>query len=356
MSTAILELDITLEKAAFQLNIKEQILMDGIWGIMGASGCGKTSLLRCLSGLESEVKGIIKFGSSTWQNSSQRIFVPPEKRNIGYIFQDARLFPHLSVMGNLSFAIKRKRVESGAPDFGHVVDQLGIGHLLGRSVLSLSGGEKQRVAIARTLLNGASLLLMDEPLAALDWSSKMAILALLRRICRQFKIPVVVVSHAPDEMARLVDNLLLIDAGKVTDKGRCKTVLQRVSYSAPLSIVEGTVVRHDETYSLTEVDVNGQVVFANQVDSIEGSDVRLVLSANEVSIFLDDVRTSSVQNRLSVVLEKTQAQGDDHVLLRLSMGEQSLSALITRKSMLELSLSIGQQVYACFKAADVDAT
>ena len=356
MKEPILDIDITLDRDCFQLHVKEQLCLGSIWAIMGASGCGKTSLLRCLAGLESHARGRITFDGVLWQDSATGVMVPAEKRGIGYIFQEARLFPHLDVIGNLDFARKRASQERSVPSFKEVVEQLGIAHLLTRGVEKLSGGEKQRVAIARTLLNAPSILLMDEPLASLDWQSKAEILPLLRHVQRYFNIPVIVVSHAREEVARLADELLLIDAGQIVNRGRCRTMLMSMGTGREpaLSVLEGRIIRHDPVHSLTEIHVNDRTLTVNKVNLKPGDNVRVVLPANEISIFLDDIQATSVQNRLSVLVDRIQEQSSHHVLLTLSLGEQKLQSLITRKSMSELSLSVGQKVYAHFKAAGLD--
>ena len=218
MDTNTLQFTLDLPRDHFHIYLEQSLPLDSIWGIMGSSGCGKTSLLRCLAGLEKNVRGQIVCNGVTWLDSDRGIFLPPEHRGIGYMFQEARLFPHLNVMGNLQFARKRANTSQSALPFDEVIQQVGIGHLLERTVDKLSGGEKQRVAIARTLLNAPSLLLMDEPLASLDWSSRMSIMPCLKQIQRQFNIPVVFVSHSKEEVARLADNLLLMSQGQVVEK------------------------------------------------------------------------------------------------------------------------------------------
>ncbi len=353
------EIDITLPRDHFQLTVSEKLEPDCIWAIMGASGCGKTSLLRCLAGLESQAKGCIRFNSMVWQDSARGVYVAPEKRRVGYIFQEARLFPHLDVMDNLQFARKRATKSQQCPGFNDVVQQLGIDHLLGRSIDKLSGGEKQRVAIARTLLNAPDVLLMDEPMASLDWQAKTEILPRLRSIQQHFNIPVVMVSHSREEVARLADKVLLMEKGRVATKGTCfavmaQSVAKDIDGRQALAVLEGNVLRHEKDYPLSELRVSGQTIVVNKVALLPGSPVRVVIPAHEVSIFLDDVAATSVQNRLKVTIETMQEQGSHHVLVYLSLGSNKLLSLITKKSMSELSLKKGQQVFAHFKASALD--
>lgn len=349
----MLELNISLPRDHFHLKIDTRLELDGIWGIMGPSGCGKTSLLRCLAGLE-KAEGRICFNDTVWMDSEAGVMIPPEKRELGYIFQEARLFPHLTVMGNLNFAIKR--ASRKALDFDDVVEQVGIRHLLERPVQKLSGGEKQRVAIARTLLNAPKVLLMDEPLASLDWESKLAILPCLKEVHRHFNIPVIIVSHAREEMARLADNLMLLHQGRVVEQGLCQRLISSSigDSQIPLSVLDTHVLQHDQNYPLTELKVDGYHLTVNRIDKPVGSEVRVVLPAHEVSIVLDDVQSTSVQNRLPVVVDTMTAQGDHHMLVTMALGEQSLMAQITRKSADSLGLAPGMRVFAHFKASGLE--
>ena len=356
----MLELDIQLPRDQFDLQLSSELALDSVWGVMGPSGCGKTSLLRCIAGLETKAQGRIVFNNEVWLDSGKGIFIPPEKRNIGYIFQEARLFPHLSVRGNLEFAQKRAgNLSAASPTFDDVVEQIGIQHLLDRGIEKLSGGEKQRVAIARTLLNGPQLLLMDEPLASLDWQSKATILPCLRDIHQSFGIPVIVVSHAREEVARLADNLLMLDKGQLHKQGNCRLLFNQPdqiqgSHEPMLSILEAKVLQHDAQYNLTELDVEGYQVTAHCEGLAEGAEVRVILPAHEISIVLDDVQQTSVQNRLAVEIESITVIDSYHSLVSLTLGEQNLLALLTCRAVDRLSLKVGQTVFAHFKASGLE--
>ncbi|MGI9273553.1 MAG: molybdenum ABC transporter ATP-binding protein [Endozoicomonas sp.] len=358
-----LEFDLHLPRDRFDIQVSESLPLDGIWGIMGPSGCGKTSLLRGLAGLEKQAHGRVSCNGQLWQDSNQGLFIPPEKRRIGYIFQEARLFPHLDVRGNLQFSAKRAAADQHAPDWDDVINQTGIEHLLTRSISKLSGGEKQRVAIARTLLNAPSLLLMDEPLASLDWRSKLALMPCLREVHRHFGIPVVMVSHGHEELARLADHLLLLQEGRVLEKGSCRALINRSTdavdgEATPLSVLEARIARHDPGYPLTELSLNDSTLVVHRLDKAPGQSVRMVLPAHEVSIVLEDIHCTSVQNRLPVVVDSMAESGARHILLTLSLSGdsegQSLLALVTRKSVDQLELAVGQPVYAHFKASGLE--
>lgn len=359
MAAQCLEFNLNLPRDRFSLQVNETLRSDQVWAIMGASGCGKTSLLRSLAGLESHAKGVVRFNGEVWQDSDRGVFVPPEKRQIGYIFQEPRLFPHLNVLENLLFAHKRANNKATAFTLTDVIEQVGIEALLKRRIGKLSGGEKQRVAIARTLLNAPRLLLMDEPLASLDWKSKTTILPMLRSIHQHFGIPVVMVSHAREEVARLADQLLLMDLGKVIAKGACTSLMNRsgsllANDDRALSILEARVTRHDADYPMTELELEGKTILANRIDTVAGKRVRLILPADEVSIVMDDVANTSIQNRLPVEISGVTELCSHHILVSLRINEQDLQALITHRSYSALNLGKGQKVYAHFKAACLD--
>ncbi|KEQ19225.1 molybdenum ABC transporter ATP-binding protein [Endozoicomonas numazuensis] len=355
----MLKLDLQLPREQFDLTVKTALELDAVWGIMGASGCGKTSLLRTIAGLEKHAKGRIQFKDEVWMDSEQGVFLPPEQRGIGYIFQEARLFPHLSVLGNLRFSIKRACSERQGLQFDEVVEQLGIGHLLNRGIEKLSGGEKQRIAIARTLLNAPQLLLMDEPLASLDWDSKAAILPCLRSIHRDFGIPVIMVSHSREEVARLADQVLLLHRGAVTAKDQSQVLLNNAmavddQHEPLLSMLEAEVVGHDKNYGLTVLNAQGNELQVHEAGLEPGATVRMIVPAHEVSIVLDDFSDTSVLNRLPVIIESIQARDDWHQLVTLCTGEQKLMVMVTRKSVDRLQLKVGMKVFAHFKACGLE--
>ncbi|MGI2028898.1 molybdenum ABC transporter ATP-binding protein [Endozoicomonas acroporae] len=355
----MLRIDIQLPRDRFVLSIDESLDTDNTWAMMGRSGCGKTSLLRTIAGLESHARGRLQFNDEIWQDSEQGIWVPPEQRGIGYIFQEARLFPHLDVMENLRFALQRARANVAMPSLSEVVEQLDIVHLLGRTVDKLSGGEKQRVAIARTLLSAPRLLLMDEPLASLDWSSKTSILPCLRNIHQHFGIPVVMVSHAREEVARLADKLLLIDHGQVVSRGECRQLLSRPGSlltrdDCALSILEVQVGSHDHQYGFTELLLGGQKLLVNQISALPGTGLRVILPAHEVSIVVEDIHCTSVQNRVATTIQAIQELDSKNVMLFMAAEGQTLLALVTRRALGLLNLSVGQRVFAHFKGACLD--
>ena len=214
----ILDLDVNLRFPGFELNVQETLDLDGVIALYGPSGAGKSTMLRVISGLEKDSYGTVKFKDSLWMDTSKRFFVPPYRRAIGMVFQEPFLFPHLRVAGNLNYGLRRRKLRQG-PEYSNVVKALDLGPLLIRTVHDLSGGEKQRVALGRTLLSAPDLLLLDEPLAALDSSSKRDIMPYLARIIHEFRIPVIYVSHASEEIKQLANHVCLINAGKIIKRG-----------------------------------------------------------------------------------------------------------------------------------------
>lgn len=206
-----------LSRGAFALDAQFEIPTEGVTGLFGPSGCGKTTLLRAIAGLTPRATGTVHFGEASWQDSSRRIFVQPHERGVGLVFQHAALFPHMSVVENIRYAIKRRPAESQHPTLDEVVSLAGVGHLLERATPSLSGGERQRVAIARTLAATPRLLLLDEPVSALDLDSRSVLLPYLQQLCKSLAIPVLYVSHAAMEMGGLADRVMLMESGMVRE-------------------------------------------------------------------------------------------------------------------------------------------
>ncbi|WP_257264277.1 molybdenum ABC transporter ATP-binding protein [Endozoicomonas sp. ONNA2] len=355
----MLRIDIQLPRDRFVLGVDESLATDSTWAIMGRSGCGKTSLLRTIAGLERHAKGRLQFNDELWQDSEKGIWVPPEQRGIGYIFQEARLFPHLNVMANLQFALQRAGANVAMPSLSEVVEQLDIVHLLGRTVDKLSGGEQQRVAIARTLLNGPRLLLMDEPLASLDWSAKTSILPCLRTIHQHFGIPVVMVSHAREEVARLADKLMLVEQGQIVSRGECRQLLSGPGSlltrdDSALAILAVEVGSHDQEYGFTELLFGGQTLWVNQISALPGTHLKVILPAREVSIVVEDIQCTSIQNRVATTIQSIQELDSNNVMLFMAAEGQTLLALVTRRALRLLNLSVGLRVFAHFKGACLD--
>ncbi len=338
----------------FTLDVDTQMPMRGVTGIFGASGSGKTTLLRCIAGLE-RATGSLHINGEVWQDDTT--FMPTHKRSLGYVFQETNLFPHSSVRANLEFGMKRIMPSEQKVKHEQVVEWLGLGHLVERSdPTKLSGGECQRVAIGRALLTSPRLLLMDEPLSALDTASKQEILPYLERLHRELEIPVLYVSHALDEVVRLADHLLLLQQGRVIASGALNETLARLDLpTAHLDdagvVIEGKVAQHDEHYYLTRLDFSGGNLWVGQVKQPLGSSVRVRVLARDVSIALRQVSDSSITNILAARIIEISDEGADKVNVRLSIGESHvLLSRITRRSRDLLELKVGMDVFAQVKS------
>ncbi len=337
-----------------------QIALDlpdrGITALFGTSGSGKTTCLRVLAGLE-RAQGTVHVGGECWQDDDRRVFVPTHERAVGYVFQDPSLFPHLSVLGNLEYGRKRNKSERASADPRAVVDLLGIDALLERSPASLSGGESQRVAIARALLAGPRLLLMDEPLASQDLARKAEILPYLERLRDELSIPIIYVSHAIGEVARLANHVVLLEGGRTVASGPATETLARLDLpTARLDdsgvVIDARVAEHDETDQLTRVDFGDGSLWVGRVNRPNGASVRLRVLARDVSLAREPPGRSSILNVLSARVVDLRDDGPDRVNIRLSLGllETPMLARVTRRSRDALGLTSGIAVYALVKS------
>ncbi|MDI3357893.1 molybdenum ABC transporter ATP-binding protein [Pseudomonas sp. UYIF39] len=350
-----------LRYSGFALEVDLQLPGRGVTALYGHSGSGKTTCLRCIAGLEKAEQGFIQVNDEVWQDSDKKIFVPPHKRALGYVFQEASLFPHLSVLANLEFGLKRIPHQQRRVDMAHATELLGIGHLLDRHPQHLSGGERQRVGIARALLTSPKLLLMDEPLAALDSQRKNEILPYLQRLHDELDIPVLYVSHSQDEVARLADHIVLLSEGKALASGAIGETLARLDLPLALGddagvVIEGHVSAHDVDYQLLTLqlpDTTLNIRVAHSPMTL-GQALRCKVQARDVSLSLQSVEQSSILNRLPVtVISEMGADNAAHVLIRLDAGGTPLLARITRYSRDQLGVHPGQQLWAQIKAVAV---
>jgi len=342
-----------IDRGDFMLDVDLDLPAQGVSSLYGPSGCGKTTLLRAIAGLEHHHDGFLKVGDMTWQETGH--FVPPHQRPLGYVFQEASLFPHLSVRRNLEYGVRRVAQAARRVSLQQAIELLEIGHLLDRKPGTLSGGERQRVAIARALAVSPRLLLMDEPLAALDVSRKQEILPYIESLHRELDIPVIHVSHSPDEVARLADHLVLLKAGRVVASGDVHEIYTRLDLPLALesdaaAIVEAVVAAHDENYHLTCLDFAGGRVTVPREDLRIGEQVRLRLAARDVSLTLEHQSGTSILNIFSATVDAVTDEGDAQVTVRLLVGKVPILARITRKSAVDLNLEHNKPVYAQVKS------
>lgn len=348
---------------AFSLDVSFQAPTKGITALFGPSGCGKTSVLRCMAGLN-RLTGNLTVGDEVWQDDATNTFRKPYDRPIGYVFQEASLFPHLSVRSNLLFGARRasKKANANALKFDDIVALLGISHLLERAPLALSGGERQRVAIGRALLSQPQLLLMDEPLAALDRMTKEEILPYLEALHESLLIPIVYVSHDITEVERLADTLVLLQDGRVVAAGPLYTLqsdpeLPLLQAPEASVTIEGQVVRFDETYTLTTLAVAGGELVVPGHQGAAGGLRRLRISASDVSFTRVIPRETTILNCLPArILSITSHGGGNAAQVNViaGLGEDGNGARIvgriTRKSKEALEMVEGAQVFAQIKS------
>jgi molybdate transport system ATP-binding protein len=340
----------------FTLDIELDLPGRGITTLFGHSGSGKTSVLRAIAGL-APFKGYLTVGGEQWQREGN--VLPVHRRSLGYVFQEASLFPHLSVQENLLFGFNRIPKKTRQLSQVQVVEWLGLEPLLQRWPHHLSGGERQRVAIGRALLSSPSLLLMDEPLSALDEQSKREILPYLERLHDFLPIPVLYVSHSLTEVARLADHMVWLKAGRVHDSGRMQEMLTKMELALShgdeaAAVLDTVVAGHDEKYHLTALDCRFGRLWVRAMDKRLGENVRVRIPARDVSLSLEEETQSSILNIWRAEVVDIAAADPGQVLVKLCcperLGSQPLLARITCKSHDRLALRIGSQLYARIKS------
>ena len=336
----------------FTLEVRFAVPARGVTALFGPSGCGKTTLLRCLAGLVRPQHGRLTVENEVWQDEGH--FLPPHRRPVGMVFQDTALFPHLDVRQNLDYGARRANALTDGRD--PLIELLGIGHLLSRHADTLSGGEKQRVAIARALFSAPRILLLDEPLAALDGQRKSELLPYLEALHQQLDIPVIYVSHAPEEVARLADHIVHLDRGRIVRAGPAIEIFPMLQLpftheESVFTLLAGTVELQDSNDYLTQVSIGTQRLWVRFIDKPIGSAVRLRLLARDVSLCLEPgTHGSSILNTLRVEVTgmKETSPGRTLVSLGLDDGPEMLSRITTRSAR-ALGLQPGQYVYAQIK-------
>ena len=352
-----------LQKPGFGLDVDLQLPGRGVSALFGPSGSGKTTCLRCLAGLERADEAYIEVAGEVWQDSARGLFVPPHKRRLGYVFQEASLFEHLSVRDNLLYGWKRVPAAQRKVQMDHACALLGIDGLLHRRPAELSGGERQRVGIARALLTSPGLLLMDEPLAALDSARKNEILPYLERLHQELQIPLVYVSHAQGEVARLADHLVLLDNGQVRANGPIGATLARLDLPLALQddasvVIDGLVRQFAPSFDLLAVGLPGSELqlLVTHAALPTGSPLRVAVQARDISLSLQAEHQSSILNRLPVTINAlAEAAHTAHVLVSLDADGTPLLARITRYSAEQLGIAPGLKVWAQIKSVAVVA-
>ncbi|HIC47260.1 MAG TPA: molybdenum ABC transporter ATP-binding protein [Methylophaga aminisulfidivorans] len=356
MSKSGIETCFYLQHPGFTLDIDLTIPAQGVTALFGPSGSGKSTILRCIAGLE-KAKGKFVFDGNVWQDDNT--FIPPHQRPIAYVFQESALFPHLSVMANLNYAFKRRKQNNHEFSLDKAIELLGIAHLLDRKPAKLSGGEKQRVAIARSLAVNPKLLLMDEPLAALDVARKREFLPFLEKLHDTLKMPVIYVSHSPTEVARLADHIVLLKEGRVEATGPLNQTLSRLDLSSQMDeqasvIIEARIEQLQSEWHLAEAAFEGGSMWVRDMNFVIGSQVRLQVLARDVSLTLSPDKDSSIANTIEAIIEEVGAGDHPAILLvRLKIGANFLLCRLTSRSFHHLGVSVGDKVWAQIKSAAI---
>ena len=351
------QITLSLPRADFEVAVDLRLPAKGVTVLFGASGSGKTSVLRCVAGLERARSGVVRIGAETWQDEALGLFVPTWRRSLGYVFQEASLFAHLDVRSNVEFGLRRERSEHAKKALDEAIDLLGIGALLERRPQQLSGGERQRVAIARAMATQPKLLLLDEPMASLDLARRREILPWLERLRDELSVPMLYVTHSADEVARLADQLVVLARGRVTASGPVAQVLSAIvnpvlDAGDTGALLSGQVGQLDEPWHLARVDFAGGSVWIRNTGLRRGQAVRIRILARDVSIATAEPSHTSIQNQLPCTIDTISA--DTHpsqALVRLRCGDSVLLARITRRAVEALSLTDAMPVWAQVKAA-----
>ena len=353
-----LQMRYALARQRFALDIDLALPMRGIIGMFGVSGAGKTTLLRCIAGLERPQAAFLAVDDDVWDDARNGYVRPVRDREVGYVFQEPRLFAHLDVRGNLEYGRKRAGTHGHAPSLDSVVDLLGLGDLLQQSPAELSGGEAQRVAIGRALLRAPRLILMDEPLASLDAGRKAEILPFLDRLHAESSTPIIYVSHNIDEVCRLCDYLVVIDDGQVSASGELREMLVRMdvpqlSGDEAGSVIVGEVASYDAEYDLTGIAFSGGQLRVPGHHGDPGKPLRLRVRANDISLCREPPGQTTILNVLDATIDEVQEVRGASRLLRLKVGDEFLLARVTRRSCAELGLQPEDAVTAQIKAVAV---
>lgn len=354
ISTDNLHISINLHLPGFELAADLCLPDHGVSVLFGHSGSGKTTLLRCIAGLQQAPGTYLRFRRQVWQD--QRRFVPTHRRPIGYVFQEASLFPHLSAQGNLDYACKRAPVRTARAEVAAITEMLGVQHLLARYPHQLSGGERQRIAIARALLGKPELLLMDEPLAALDYARKQEILPYLERLKQDTRLPIIYVTHAPDEVARLADHLVALEHGRVLASGSLQQTLARLDQPLKLGedagvVLDALILERQTQWQLVKVGFAGGELWLRDSGAETGAQVRVRILARDISIALHHNTDTSIMNSLPAQVQEIVT--DEHpglALVQLTTGNSVLVARVTRRSVEHLQLHPGKTVWAQIKS------
>lgn len=341
----------------FELDVDLDLPGTGLTALFGHSGCGKTTLLRCIAGLQS-AEGLVIVNGDPWQNGTG--LRPVHQRPLAYVFQETALFPHLNVRRNLGYGYRRIPASQRRIGFDDAVQWLGLSHLLDRMPAGLSGGERQRVAIARALLTSPELLLMDEPLSALDRTSKQEIMPYLETLRDKLAIPILYVSHSTAEVARLADHIVMMDRGRILAEGPLQETLARTSQPFGLEqdagvIIDARIGERDDQWHLCRADFAGGHLWLRAEDNLAtGRAIRLQVLARDISLALTEQTEQSIQNLVPAVIDEVASElSPGTSMVRLVAGQTPFLARLTSRAVHTLRLEPGQKVWMQVKSVAI---
>lgn len=355
--------DTKLSLESFSASFLHKKKISGLCCIYGPTGSGKTTFLRSLAGLEKKSVGKVIYKNEVWQDSEKNIFVPAYERDVAYVFQDARIFDHLNVLDNILFGPKMAGLKNINRELNHLIDFFKLRPLLQRYPAKLSGGEKQKVAIARSLMRRPALLLMDEPLSALDEASKEEIIFYFEKLKHSLNIPIFYVTHSLQEILKLADDVIVVDQGQIIAEGELAQVFNRLNsiqnkFFTPSSVICGKFKEYDPVYNLTTIQL-GSNQFLQSIGSrgaaysnIQNDDgVRILIRAKDVSVTLRMPDQTSILNVLKVKVVEISPPQNGQIIIKgeLSQGEY-ITSLITHFSAEKMNIALGQELFFQIKA------
>lgn len=340
--------------ANFELDCAFVIPASGVTILFGPSGCGKSTLLNCIAGLEKSDSAYAMVGDVLFDDKEKNIHLPAFQRKVGYVFQDSRLFPHMKVIDNLFYGVKRVKQSEHVFDTDKIIKKFALEKLLFSYPHQLSGGQKQRVALARAILSSPRLLILDEPLSALDYASKQELLPYLQTICKEFSIPVIYVSHDLKEVLQLGDSIVLMENGKVVDKGDlvdlCVTQPLLTEQEGASFILKGEVLKVNEEEKISTVNCQGFELYLSGMLLTENQQTRILVHAKDVSLTLDKAENSSILNILPVEVSKIHQEKKGKHVIECLLGQTKILSVISIRSLHKLNIKQGLKLFAQFKA------
>ncbi len=356
----VLDVAFSHRQGMFDLDMAFATDERGVVALFGPSGCGKTTTVNAVAGLLRPNRGRIVLDGKVLLDTATRIFLPPRRRRVGYVFQDARLFPHLTVRGNLLFGWKRTGRTASDADIAHVIEMLGVRHLLDRRPRHLSGGERQRVALGRALLADPAILLLDEPLAGLDAARRAEILPFLERLRDEARVPMIYVSHSIDEVTRLADSVVVMNDGKVAAHGPVGDIMARLDLF-PLTgrfeagaVIDAVVEDTSGVEGLSTLRFDGGRLVVPETAFRQGTPVRARIRARDVILAVSEPTGTSVNNALASTVVEIREDPRAYADVLLSCGEARLIARLTRASVSRLGLAPGKAVHALVKSINIE--